>query len=1083
MLASAPSLRNAYELLLCARALERPSGRPLYEYRFTRTEYEDLGLALRQAGRRFLDDFHGAALFVAFTAEWFRRERAGGAWDWIQPLKVLGVSYHSTNPVADVRYPQVRSAADRGLAIWRRTIPSHGSVLLAVVREAGFPAASLREGPGLSSWLRRSVLGIESGLTPEEAVAGEAWRAGETLVQALYEPAVELSRIVADLRRRLTAADAPGFDPVQRLDSVCPNWRSELPFDVETNDVRLLVEDLVGARTVEASGLGVVRRLRKSERGWIAVAELVLDGFVEQKRLPADAAFALANAGRVRVRPAGDLADFGRPLLAMERLCDEEVDGWELRPLVQGFEAPLRLEQELRLAAVAGDVVMTEFIAFAGDPIAAPVVALQPTGPEQPKECPELEVLGASPAKSRKPWLALAVEPSEFDRLRFENTPIELGRCDDGRRLVAFSGRAELHLGRDVLVWRSGAAEDSSLKLVLVGSMVQRAIERVFLGTPRAWLAEEESVRPVQARDLRWRAIGSSQWHAPSEVEPLGKVEFAVRRKGELVAWTRALVVPSTFNLVAEPRARKLLLRGQAGATVTAGAAQAYPVAQIGDAAVVDLTEHPAGASLRLGLRWNTTVELLLPDPIAEPMLLDPESQPVARAGLSVSALAGYQLLAPDLRRLCFELHSSDAPGLHAYRSVEGSTPLAAFSDLLRSMLAGSTNLDASVRLTWMGRGDWLAEVRLYDLDRPLYLPDEPNPFAAAAAALDLRLSAFSLPFPAAGVATNLPVLPARDARERLQADLADGPWILLGSTADGHRLRPKMLGEQTDPASPSTPLVAAITERKRDVREVTMRSRLAQAEALLPEECRLLVDLCVTAKAAQAPYACVEALAHLCYADRAAIFVLATCDSPAEREAVLALQDELPLLWFLTPIEAWIVAFGQRAEMLTRRLVAAQLPTDTALSSTGKALAHIVDLQPGLRVHAQTAFLFGCEGATQDRALVERLCRPPERSLADLTDALIKRAGDRAEPPPLPRLVALTPEMEPLRCRFDDSFGGLISAPMAAARIATGEIRSDAGLAEACRVAWLYDRDHFEATLTRALQDLSSKSHLAKSA
>jgi hypothetical protein len=109
---------GVYEALLKSRHLARPSGRPLYEYRFTREEFERMGTVLRSMHGRFLDDHRGAALFVAFTAEWFRREREGGHWDWINPLAALGVRYHASDPSAPIRYPQVRRAAEAGLATW-----------------------------------------------------------------------------------------------------------------------------------------------------------------------------------------------------------------------------------------------------------------------------------------------------------------------------------------------------------------------------------------------------------------------------------------------------------------------------------------------------------------------------------------------------------------------------------------------------------------------------------------------------------------------------------------------------------------------------------------------------------------------------------------------------------------------------------------------------------------------------------------------------------------------------------------------------------------------------------------------------
>jgi hypothetical protein len=107
-------------------------------------------------------------------------------------------------------------------------------------------------------------------------------------------------------------------------------------------------------------------------------------------------------------------------------------------------------------------------------------------------------------------------------------------------------------------------------------------------------------------------------------------------------------------------------------------------------------------------------------------------------------------------------------------------------------------------------------------------------------------------------------------------------------------------------------------------------------------------------------------------------------------REALLRLQNELPTLWFVTPIEAWIATFGQRADKLARRLAEHGLPSGLALTITANALAQIVDLQPGLRMHTQAVFLLTCHAGDLDQTLVDRLCRRAERTLLELANDLV---------------------------------------------------------------------------------------------
>ena len=63
-------------------------GRPLYKYRLTSAEYENLRqvLAGRCLGPDSLDDllsdFGFRMLFVFFATEWYKREYSGGTWRW-----------------------------------------------------------------------------------------------------------------------------------------------------------------------------------------------------------------------------------------------------------------------------------------------------------------------------------------------------------------------------------------------------------------------------------------------------------------------------------------------------------------------------------------------------------------------------------------------------------------------------------------------------------------------------------------------------------------------------------------------------------------------------------------------------------------------------------------------------------------------------------------------------------------------------------------------------------------------------------------------------------------------------------------
>jgi len=1047
--------------------MARPDGQPLYAYGISRDEFESMARVLRTTGHHFLHDKCGRALFVAYAAEWFRRVREGGHWDWIHPLESLNVRYHATDDRAQVRYGEVRAAAEAGLITWRRP-PKRGlSVLHAVIAESGFPAAALRQGPRLANWLRRSVLAVEAGFPPEEAVATEAWRAPESLVQTLFEAATSLCRTIVDLRTSVSEGPA-GLDSVQRLDRLRPSWRQDLPFSLEEQDVRRLVEELVRAQRDRSHGLEVVRRLRRTDGRWGAFAELFLNGALDNRRLPSELRAAVDHSTRIRLRPAGALAEIGRVVASLERIVDGERDTWEVRPLVQGCDLRLEFDQEFRLQAIAGEGLLTEFTAFAGDPLEGPVIALEPARGTEIGELSELLVLGTSPARTPERWLVLAVAPAAVARLHIEGEQRNLGELPGGSRvLLAFDGRAELEIGGERLVWGTRDERREALRLDLSGDSVPRIEGRVFCGCPNAWLSDDETAALVMRRELNWRAVGSREWTAVTDREPLGRVELAVRRKGVLVAWTHAEVVPPGFRLEADAKSRSLRLTGTAAAVVTAQGVKPLACRNEADAAVVDLADHPRGAMLCLRLRWTNAVEMCLPDPVTEPVLLDPGGRPSTTPKLAVGRLSGYRLLAPSPWALLFELRGAGPRPVYATRLVDGLVPLAAFGELMRQLLGGCEDLDAYVRLSWAGREERVVEIGWYDLDQPLFLPESSSPFAALANATTApALVAFSLPLPQAGLA-KLALAPAPIVRASLTETLGEGPWLLAGATHDGRRLRPKVLdGPVTGPTQ--NRILAAQRVSSREHRDAAIDASLSDATLLGVEELRHLVELAKVAASADVPCASVDALRALARARRAAVFVLAECASFVEREAVLRLQGELPVLWCTSPIEDWITAFKNRRSRLVEKLVTVGEDAELADAPLTRALGEILDLQPGLRVHVQTAlFLSGVGFATHPR-LAERLGRPVVGGIETLAQDLIRRHGGGAEPPRSLGLTALLPKSTPFWTRHDPTFADVLAAPLVAAGIALGEIAPQTALA--CRAAWLFDRDYFEAAVVAVL-------------
>jgi hypothetical protein len=72
---------------------------------------------------------------------------------------------------------------------------------------------------------------------------------------------------IVELRECLPRLEARG-DPVDYLDHIRPTWRNELPFDIECEDIRSMVEQIVRVRNDGAAALDVGRILVRLTDNW-----------------------------------------------------------------------------------------------------------------------------------------------------------------------------------------------------------------------------------------------------------------------------------------------------------------------------------------------------------------------------------------------------------------------------------------------------------------------------------------------------------------------------------------------------------------------------------------------------------------------------------------------------------------------------------------------------------------------------------------------------------------------------------------------------------------------------------------------
>lgn len=1084
------TLGAEFQKLWRARGIDRPDGRPLHRYRFDDAEYEGMRAALTACGSQCLSSGPGSALFVAYTAEWFRRGREGGHWDWIRPLRTIGVRYHHTGHNSDVAYSEVRGAVERGLRFWARLAPSDGRYLFAVVRESGFPAAAVRESQSIATWLKRAILTTERGFAPSEAVVMEGWRVADTIAETLCAAAGDICAAIVELRAEIGVETATGEDPVARLDLIRSNWRDDLPFNVEERDVRTLVEQMVRVRAAPADGLGVARRVIKADGAWKAMASIELSGELELSKFPRSVGTALRDAGRARIVPRPPLSGDLRPVASIERWGeDDEEERWEVRPLVARFEKELDLDREFRLAIVTNERLLDEFVAPAGDGYADTIVALDPLDAADPTAALAFEVLGPSPVRSTLPWLALAVRTEALDALSIEGERYDLGALGADRVVVAFRGTATLIANGISLIWRTGCAHPSQLRLLFVGEVVRGVTGQVHRGMPAIWLENEGRLSQKRPEALSWRPRGRGRWRPFRDGTPLGSIDIALLESDEVVAFAALSVVPPGFSASGDATRGLLTLGGLAGARIAARSTEPFPVVRTTNGATVNLSGLAPGGKVYVELQWDASVTLTMPNPATRTALLGPRGELVAgRTWLCLERLAGYRILSAQTQTLVFDLRVDGASRTQITRRTMGDTPLGAYADEMEKLLGGSQALDAEIWISWPGSPDRAAQVRRWATDLDPFVAPATGSMAAALGALTRpSLSAFSLFAPEAGVRTDVVGAPCETMAADMRAELAPGPWLLFGKDPDGAPLRPRILTDRRSLGGDHG--LAATTGLEPATVRAAIQDGLLHRPGPLDDEDRLFVtNLAAIARRERLPFTAIDPLKAVARAPGVAVRLLARCTSFEQRHDLLALQRHLPFLWSATPVSIWIDAFVERRDRLADTMAEFGLGAADATGRTAAALEEILDARPDLAGHAKATLLVLVAtggGAVPpsatglSRRLSWTMAEPVADALRRSTTALISRHAGIARPPSGLGLADRVPEARVWWENCEAQWADVLAAPFAVAASAAGAVDMDLVTSRSCREAWLFDADHFESVvplLVKAHADGSMK-------
>ncbi|MEW6260683.1 MAG: STY4851/ECs_5259 family protein [Thermodesulfobacteriota bacterium] len=547
--------------LLYTRGLHRPEGRPLYDYRLTSEEFDQLEQILRKIvecvaildesnpGKGFtmgnvatrLKDF--SALFVLYAAEWWRRRFDGSKWAWEPIFEAIGMKRDALNQA------QRSQCVIQGLEAWGLKAHTTGGLryLGSVAVQGGLPLKMLAEAQGHIGNVLRTVLRLAPVHTVTPAML-QAWIESlqHLLPKSYRKPAIYalLSQVAwAVLSLKAEAGLDAGEDPIFKLDNTLPGWRDRFPLPVEDEHARGMIEQLVrdvSRKTVDRQrpALVVTRHIETvGETQWMLRSALDLPEILKSKalaasfnipmdELPRHAALTLETAGISSTT-------------TLRRLAGQDAYRVECIPMEASGEAAAS-EHVLHLRAPDGRLWTIE----------AP--GGQPLDEEQPWvfSVTDGRLLreGNGAIADAEAWLALPPCWSVPDPL-----PPSFGSFhalqQPERRIVRIREtlRTRLPSGHECHIRTQQAEGSAEVRFEWSGRRLwldSRPCRTVFLGKPVLYRIVASDIRnPIDAKVV-WKALGGEARPDPL----LGPVEARYLENGTLQHRRRMVVLPENAS-------------------------------------------------------------------------------------------------------------------------------------------------------------------------------------------------------------------------------------------------------------------------------------------------------------------------------------------------------------------------------------------------------------------------------------------------------------------------------------------------------------------------------------------------------
>ncbi len=548
-----------------------PNGKPLYSYRCTKEEFEQLKELLKKSEKIIPGinipigySIKTEELFVLYCSEWWRRCYNGGSWKWAPIIESLEWKYND--------WKQRTEFVRKGLKYWKRDLlklESGVQYLTSVATEGGIPINVLEKHGAVFKRYLKSVLkgyghytdlGVSAEGIAKENLSDlpKSWRREQiaTLTGQIVEQ-------IWNLHKKITNPLAPSVS----LDENYPGWEKTLPLSLDSVQSKTLINSLLmSAQDVQSSKINRIRLERFLEKGldgWELKAELLLPKRLDGKSL---ASFGMTETANLLPDRMDMYHQVDEERFLIARLTKGNDESWSIRPI---SNANLKFKDNV---TKRHEVILVERGKLVDS---MPVIGGEELNDLLPQcfiaDDDELEQFkwvsqGSCKRKDSSIYVLTEFTPEINDSLSMSS----VNKIDDVFDKKLWEVNRKIYfksIENEICLIEPGLDKISERDYRLTGPAVYFPKTRfpLYNSVPVVQQIDEASVYKIPEKDLFWRAVGKKQWQPIYTGNPQGDIEIRHMEDSVSLASWKVSILPKNSLIKMEPESQfkgSILLSG-----------------------------------------------------------------------------------------------------------------------------------------------------------------------------------------------------------------------------------------------------------------------------------------------------------------------------------------------------------------------------------------------------------------------------------------------------------------------------------------------------------------------------------------